>query len=55
MSTTSSNTHEFTYDELMSQYVEATRIIEELKSRIIKLKDYKYCCEKSKLKEVQEC
>ena len=33
MSSTSSNTEEFTYNELMEQYVKATRLIEHLKSQ----------------------
>lgn len=33
MSSTSSNTGEFTYNELMEQYVKATRLIEHLKSQ----------------------
>ena len=33
MSSTSSNTEEFTYNELMEQYVKATRLIEYLKSQ----------------------
>ena len=39
MSITSSNTQEFTYDELMERYTETTRIIEHLKFRIAELEE----------------
>ena len=39
MSITSSNTQEFTYDELMERYTETTRVIEHLKFRIAELEE----------------